>query len=53
MDKFTELFLAAAWIIFISTGRSMSSSIIMIAAGTLALIEIVSKIHKEKLDCVS
>lgn len=44
--RFREMFLVAAWVIFIASKGNVTSSIIMMAAGLYELIYIVPKLRR-------
>lgn len=44
--KFSELFLVSAWIIFIASGKSMASSIVLMLAGLYELCGVIPKLGR-------
>lgn len=45
------MFLTAAWVIFLASGRSMAASALLVFAGAFALCNVIPKIRKELKKC--
>jgi hypothetical protein len=43
MSNFSKIFLAASWVIFFATGRSIASSILLVCSGAYAITELMRK----------
>ena len=46
--KFNVLFVIAAWIIFIASGRNIYASVILMCAGAYMLVDVIGRLMKRK-----